>query len=175
MARKKRPQRISKKVYCFIVEGCTEQNYIRLLKRTFRKSGTIKNAEGGNAKGVLKAAQKHIKKNQDYYSGYVIWFDGDKYFPSSDTNDKKRLEAKRNVEIYISEPCIENWLLAHFQPIKVKIATCDSCARELKKHIPYYQKNNCDLLDKHIDKQAIELAVSNYPGIGNIPQKYFIQ
>ncbi len=43
MTRKTRKPRKSKAVYYFIVEGCTEENYIRLLKTVYRKPGKIKN------------------------------------------------------------------------------------------------------------------------------------
>ena len=118
MARKKRnTDRLSKKSIYFIVEGCTEENYIKLLKMLYRQPVQIKNCHGGSAKKVLKEARKIINKNADDYKGYVIWFDRDTYNSSEDTNLLNSLRAKDNVKIYISNPCIENWLLAHFQKI----------------------------------------------------------
>jgi len=76
---------------------------------------------GGNAKGVLMKAERLISKYGNEYLGYILWFDNDKYFPSQDANLKNHLEAKHNVEIYMSEPCVEHWLLAHFQTINLSI------------------------------------------------------
>ena len=171
MGRKQRRKRQSKKVYLFIVGGSTEENYINLLKRTYRKDAKVNNCEGGNARGVLKEARKLVVKHRDDYSGYVVWFDSDRYFPSLDSNLKNCLESKNNVEVYMSEPCVENWLLAHFQPITTKHADYSFYEKALQKYIPNYRKS--DSLDRYIDKAKIQTAIINYPEIGEIPRKYF--
>jgi len=175
MARKSRSsiKRPIKEVFCFIVEGFTEKNYIGRLKGLYRKSGKIENCEGGSAGGVLEKAEKCIERNRDKFSGYIIWFDSDKYSPSDDSNLKNQLEARKNVEIYISKPCIENWLLAHFQTISIYQDKCESCIKDLKIYIPNYKKNDCLLLEKYITQENIEIAIKNYPIIGQIPEKYF--
>ncbi|OAD20022.1 hypothetical protein THIOM_004294 [Candidatus Thiomargarita nelsonii] len=179
MARKKTAKRKSKeKKYCFIVEGCTEENYIKLLKELYRHPQVDKpqNCHGGNAKGVLMKAERLISKYGNDYLGYIIWFDNDKYFPSQDANLKNSLEAKPYCEIYMSDPCVEHWLLAHFQPINLsQNRSCDFYEQLLKKYIQDYDKNDCVLLKKHINKENIEIAVTHYPEIGELPRKYFIK
>ena len=70
--RKSRETRESKKVYYFIVEGCTEEKYIKLLKILYKKDATIKNCNGGSARNVLNEAKKIITKNKDEYLGYIV-------------------------------------------------------------------------------------------------------
>ncbi len=174
MARKTRKPRKSKPVYYFIVEGCTEENYIRILKAIYRKPGKIKNCDGGSAKNVLDKAQKLIQKNGDDCTGYVIWFDADTYFPS-DHNSKKQLENRPDTEVYITKPCVESWLLAHFQAINLNSTkNCSDYEKELDhpNRIPGYKKADCQLLKKYIGQQQIEIAIENYPTIGNIPNKF---
>jgi len=173
MGRKKPKIRKSKKVFLFIVEGCTEENYINCLKRIYRKDAQINNCKGGSAKAVMNEAKKLVLKHQDEYSGYVIWFDRDTFFPAKDSNMKNSLESKNSVEIYISNPCVENWLLAHFRSIMPAAAICINCERELRNYIPGYHKNDCQMLYKHINKKKIEIATKNYPEIGAIPNLYF--
>ncbi len=177
MARKKIAKRKSKpKKYCFIVEGCTEENYIKHLKEIYHNHQVDKpqNCNGGNAKGVLMKAQRLISKYGNEYLGYIIWFDNDKYFASQDANLRNSLEAKRNVEIYISNPCVEHWLLAHFEAINLsQNRNCDFYERKLKTYIPDYDKNDCFLLKKYIHKENINIAIVNYSEIGEIIQKYF--
>jgi hypothetical protein len=172
MTRKTRKPRKSKAVYYFIVEGCTEENYIRLLKTVYRKPGKIKNCNGGSAKNVLEEAKKIIQNNGDDCSGYVIWFDGDTYLPN-DRNLKNKLSD--HSDIYITQPCVESWLLAHFQKINLK---SDKKCKEYEKaldhpdRIPNYKKADCRLLERYITKKQIETAIQNYPDIGDIAKKF---
>jgi len=174
MTRKTRKPRKSKAVYYFIVEGCTEENYIKLLKKIYRKPGKIKNCDGGSAKNVLEEAKKLIQNNGDDCSGYVIWFDQDTYSPN-DSNLKNKLSNRTDTSIYMTKPCVESWLLAHFQ--KINLNTEKKC-KEYEKAldhpdcIPNYKKSDCKLLERYITKEQIETAIQNYPEIGNIAKKF---
>ncbi|RKZ39288.1 MAG: hypothetical protein DRQ49_11940 [Gammaproteobacteria bacterium] len=178
MARKKSPSRTSKpKKYCFVVEGCTEENYINLLKGLYQKHkvGRLENNKGGSAKAVLQKAERLIEKYKNDYLGYVLWFDEDTYFISQDCNKLNSMKAKKNVEIYMSVPCIEHWLLAHFQNINLSQENnCPFYVNKLKNYIPNYDKNDCHLLNRYIDTENIERAITRYPKIGEIPNKYFL-
>ena len=171
MARKKRnTYRKSHKYVYFIVEGCTEENYIKVLNLLYKQGVRIKNCNGGSAKKVLEEAKKIIKKHGDEYIGYVIWFDLDTYNKSREYNILNSLKAKDNVEIYISKPCRENLLLAHFQKININESQCDRCLRNLKKYIARYEKNDCDMLTKFINEAQIKTAVTNYQDLRGIPK-----
>jgi len=177
MARKKAPKRKSQpKQYFFFVEGCTEENYIQLLKTLYRQHQQVakpQNCNGGSARHVLMEAKRFIPKYGPEYLGYVIWFDKDRYF-SSDNQLKHEVE-KLGAEIYISDPCIEHWLLAHFQPINLsENQDCRFYEKKLKKHISNYHKNDCQLLKAYINDEKIKIAIKHYPEIGKISQKYFI-
>lgn len=173
MARDKRLSRKSIRPYYFIVEGFTEENYLCLLRQLFKKSATIKNCKGGSANNVLSEAQKIIdKSNSDDYSGYIIWFDQDT-FVSSDANLKNKMESIKDVKIYMSQPCVENWLLAHFEKINLNEYECKNCQQKLTKHIPNYHKNNFHLLQQVITEQEIQNAIANYPALGKIRTEYF--
>jgi hypothetical protein len=175
MTRKTRKPRTSHAVYYFIVEGCTEENYIRLLKTIYRKPGKIKNCGGGSAKNVLEEAEKLIQNNGDDCSGYVIWFDEDTYSQQNDSNLKNKLSARSDTSVYMTQPCVESWLLAHFHEINLN--SHNKC-REYEKaldhpdRIPGYKKSDCRLLKKYIRKKQIETAIENYPDIGEIPEKF---
>lgn len=170
--RKSRSPRQSKKIIYFIVEGCTEENYLKLLKMLFQQDAVIKNCHGGSAKKVLTEAQKIIDQNKDEYLFYVIWFDCDTYNPSSDHNLLNSLKSNPKVNFFMSKPCIENWLLAHFQKINLEEPKCKKCEEKLKKYIPQYEKNDCNLLTKYIQEKQINTAIANYPELGKIPQLF---
>ena len=174
MAREKRPPRKSIRPYYFIVEGSTEENYLLLLKFLYKNGAKIKNCGGGSVKNILLEAEKIINKNYpDDYLGYIIWFDQDRYYVSSDSNLKNSLEKKKDVTIYITKPCIENWLLAYFQPINLNEYECSACEKKLLKYIPNYDKNDADLLKKVITEKEIQIAIANYPELGKIRTEYF--
>lgn len=179
MAKRKKisPRKSKPDKYFFIVEGCTEENYIRRLKELYPHHQVDKprNCKGGSAKAVLEEAKRLITKHGDAYLGYIIWFDKDTYLPQ-DNNLKNSLESKNQVEIYMTEPCIEHWLLAHFQAINLSQQNqCKFYENQLKKYIPNYDKNNCLLLKKYINQKNVEHAINYYPDIGVIPKKYFIK
>ncbi|MEM8722840.1 MAG: RloB domain-containing protein [Cyanobacteria bacterium P01_G01_bin.39] len=162
--------RPSKKYIYFIVEGCTEENYIKRLKLLYKQGVQIKNCRGGSAKKVLETANKIIKKHGDEYLGYVIWFDRDTYDNSRDSNLFSSLNSRDNVKIYISNSCVENWLLAHFQKINQNEAECDRCIKILEQnYIPLYEKNDCNMLTKFITENEINLATKHYPDLKEIP------
>jgi len=122
-------------------------------------------------------AQKIIQKTlAGQYSGYVIWFDEDRFYPAKDTNLKVHLAAIESVKIYISQPCIERWLLAHFQSIESQPnEACKFYEKKLsaENYIPHYKKDDCVLLNRYIDQTKVETAIKNYPELGEMPKNYF--
>jgi hypothetical protein len=165
MDRKRLKPRKSKKVFCFTVEGCTERNYIQVIRKLYKRKVAFDpiNPCGGGAKTVLLEAQRAILK--DEHSGYVIWFDGDMDSPDNkQLKDQLTSHCRKNktpLLILISIPCIENWLLCHFEK-KSFDGICSNVERRLKRHIKGYEKNNCYQLEGCITKASIKKALTNY-------------
>lgn len=178
MARRKRQKRTSEPVYFFVVEGDTEENYIKLLKRLYRKPGQIYNCDGGNARTVLKQTLAQIAAHQKFggandYSGYVVWFDDDA-FETSDREEREKVEAHERVsDVFVSCPCVENWLLAHFQRPCSPQRQCSDCETALRKHIPHYHKSSLSILETHIDKEKVEAAMGHMSALADLPGTYF--
>ncbi|MDY6993080.1 MAG: RloB family protein [Pseudomonadota bacterium] len=176
--RKKSPSRTANpSSYYFIVEGCSEENYIQCLKKILksRQVAKPKNCNGGGAKAVLQQANKLIEKYKNDYLGFVIWFDKDTCSQDKEAaNIKKKLAQQHNVALFITDPCFEHWLLAHFQTIHLnEQQTCQHYENKLKSYIINYQKNNCHQLEQHLSLEKIKTAVQNYPDIGELCKKYF--
>lgn len=163
--RKSRQKRLLIKPYCFVVEGCTEKDYIQLLKQIYKASFGLKfeHVKGGSAKSVLKTANKVIQNSGHEYQKIIIVFDGDRYNPKTDANLHNSLTQNKNVEIFISMPCIENLLLAHFQAINFEEPDCKRCENKLKTYIHSYKKGDCGVLARYIKEDNIENAANNYP------------
>ena len=169
MARKKRSKRkLNKSEPYFIVEGCTEKNYIQLLTSLYKKSAKVQNTKGGNAKGVIEKALQIINKHIEY-SDFIVWFDND----GLQNSDKKILsECKKKAKIVQSYPCIKSWLLAHFKKIdenKIENRNCKYFENELKNEecMKNYEKNNYKILKNNISEGEIYNAIKNYPKFNN--------
>lgn len=174
MARRKtrQPRSINKKWY-FFVEGCTEENYLKHLKILARESAEIRNCDGGSARNVMNTALKEIPQlNDDNFHGYVIWFDSDRFDQAQDLNLLQSLESKPKVLVYMSKPCMENWLLSHYEKVNLLEISCNPCIKKLNKHIPNYDKNNHKQLEKYIKLENIKSACQNYPDLAPIPKTF---
>jgi hypothetical protein len=68
---------------------------------------------------------------------------------------------------------VENWLLAHFTEINLEETQCNRCEQKLKDYIPSYRKNDSDLFKTHISQDKIDVAVRNYPELGEMVEKFF--
>lgn len=171
---KRKPSKIkeSKLVPLFIVEGCTETHYIKLLNKLFSPKILPRphNCKGGSAKAILHEAAKQIE--EDNYSSYVVIFDSDRY-ETSDKPKKEKLEQKENTDIVIFEPCFENWLLTHFEEQKSTHKKCEEYEKELEKYIPKYDKNDCVLIEKFVTKDKIEFAMKNHVEVAKVLKRYY--
>ncbi len=117
-----------------------------------------------------------LKEKKEIYSKFIVWFDNDRFNPKNREESKLyNTLLKAKADIYMSEPCIETWLLAHFETVQqCKNKECKSCQEKLKTYIPNYEKNNCTLLEKHINQKNICDAIKNYPELSKFLSAYFI-
>ena len=124
-------------------KGCTEENYIKLLKIMYKKSAEIKNANGGNASGVMSEALKIIKNNPEYTT-FIVWFDNDKFY-NSDNNVLDTLSKKAKViqsyplKDYQKNNCTQ--LKNNIDEIKINLS---------KSNYPKYTGNIEEILNKFI-------------------------
>ena len=172
MKRKSSPRRKSINVPLFIVEGFTEENYLKTLQKIYDKSASIENCKGGGAKSVLLKAEELVMSEAEYYNSFIIIYDLDTY-STIDEPLKNQIHSTDNVNILEFDPCFENWLLLHFQNKKIKTLNCDKCIATLKKYIPNYEKNNFRLLEKFVNKDKFNLVCEKHPIIGKILKEYF--
>ena len=161
------------RVPLFIVEGYTEENYIKILRIVFQKNVSVLNCRGGGAHSVLLLSDKIIGDEDGYYSSFVIIYDADTDNPRYD-NLRTKLSASKNAKVLILDPCFENWLLLHLSQKKVeKTNKCDKCIAKLKKSIPNYEKDDFQLLGKYVKSETFTQACNSQPEIGNILKEYF--
>lgn len=176
MKRKSSPRKRSVNVPLFIVEGHTEENYIKLLKKLYSKSVEVKNCYGGGANSVLLQSDKLLsdKDEASYYTSFVIMYDADTDNPKYNAL-RNKVEKTKDVKMLILDPCFENWFLVHVSNNKVKgTMNCDKCISALKKIIPNYEKDDYKLLEKYVNKDNFIQACNKQPLIGTTLKEYFL-
>jgi hypothetical protein len=128
--RKNRPLPFKNKpVYAFIVDGECEFWYFQMMKRNERSLRIDLKPEIPQKKKLSEQFEK-VKESAEIYDK-VFWI------VDFDTITKETLEAKKgkksaiqefieyynkliaynNVNVIINNPCLEFWLLLHFEPI----------------------------------------------------------
>ena len=152
MGRKKKtlPRRKSAAV---IVEGQTEKWYISMLKRNERSLPINIKPELNVKKTLEKQYEYVINAAEDYTKVFwVVDFDtildetknarrGIQTPLERFNNYRRRVEKDyKNVVIVVNNPCLEFWLLLHFEFTARYFDECNKAGKQLKKHLPDYEK-----------------------------------
>lgn len=151
--RKQRRQRFL--LYC---EGeVTEPNYFKDLARFLRSSlieVEIADEQRKDPKKLVElakarrdSAQRDARRASDDSLRYdEVWcvFDGDEHARLKAAVDQA---TAISIDLAVSNPCFEIWVLIHFQD-QFSFISCDSANAGVKKHIPDYAK--------HVDFSKIE-------------------
>jgi hypothetical protein len=134
----------------------TEPNYIDGLRDHLRINAAAVHIEPGGSVtdpiGLVRNAQRRYKADGDYDFVYLVC-DGD----SNQLTAARQLAARplRNasgaitqMQIIASCPCIEFWLLLHFQYSARPFQSGAEAQQALRVHLPDYRKNDRDIFRK---------------------------
>ncbi len=170
MLRRRRAKKDSYDVILIVCEGKkTEPNYFTELKKAFRLSNANVRicGRGSDPLGVVAFAIKTFQQEPEFDRIYCV-FDRDRHTRYDEAMDKVRrtkLGKKSKIFAIPSVPCFEFWLLLHFK-LKTKPfdAACDDsiCSKvikELKNHLPSYQKGDQGIFNILQDK--LDNAITN--------------
>lgn len=144
----------SKPKFAFVVDGECEFWYIQMLKRNERQINVDLKPEIPQRKKLSELYQKVIELSKDYDKVFwIIDFDViNSETRSSKKGTKTALQEFReyyttiesnyeNIFVIINNPCLEYWILLHFEKTSKYFDTCDSASRQLKKHLTDYNKS----------------------------------
>lgn len=165
--------------YAFIVEGECEFWYIQMLKRNERSLRVDLKPEIPQKKKLKDQFEKVIESSKEYDK--VFWLLDFDVLIKESTEVKKgaktpiqslkeyiqKISSKYdNVEVIINNPCIEFWILLHFERTGKFFNNCENAIKQLKKHLPdyektqkYYTKQNNDIYKKL--KAHLDVAIGN--------------
>ncbi len=136
-----------------LVDGETEFWYLQMIKRNEKAIKVAIKPEIPQHKKLSKQFEQVISLSKEYDK--VIWMvDLDVILKDSTSSIKNKpkpfaqfldYESKirhkyRNVQIIINQPCLEYWLLIHFELRTPPFSNCNEAEQLLKKHLPEYLK-----------------------------------
>lgn len=149
----RQPQRA---VVLIVCEGHTEATYFSAVKTSYRNKTALNVQIKRERSDPVKLVEKAIQLNTDGdYDHVFCVLDGDK--PDRVAQARKRIGKRTDVELVLSLPCFEVWLLLHLVRSDAPFAQCAAVCARLREHLPDYVKGahyDFDSLMPRID-QAI--------------------
>lgn len=183
--RKTRKNRIKARPnFALVVDGDTEVWYFQMLKRNERTLAVNIEPKIPQKKSVLEQYELVKSLSEDYKT--VFWI------IDFDTIVKETREAKRgketplqvflkyrkvlkkeyeNVTIIVNNPCLEFWILLHFEKTSKYFIDCASAEKQLKKYLKDYEKTRKYYTKQENDiylrlKPNMKTAISNASNLG---------
>lgn len=153
--RKNRPIPFKNKpAFAIVVDGDCEVWYLQMLKRNERSINVNIEPKIPQRKKLAEQFDNVIKLSEDYKKVFwIIDFDviasetksakaQSKTATQSFLEYKKTIKGKyNNVVIIVNNPCLEFWLLLHFETTSKYFNTCEGAEKQLKKHLKDYEKS----------------------------------
>lgn len=144
---------ISKPTFAVVVDGDCEVWYLQMLKRNERSILVNIEPKIPQRKRLSEQYENVITLSEEYTKVFwIIDFD----VIASETKKAKAgtktaiqlfLEYKntitkkyKNIVVIVNNPCLEFWLLLHFEATSKYFDTCESAEKQLKKHLKDYKK-----------------------------------
>lgn len=130
-------------VYCGAER--TEPDYFEGFKSLLeRASVTVKvRATGTDPVRLIKAAADYRARKPGVYDEVWCVFDVDRF----DVAKAVAEAEKRDIQVAVSNPCFELWLLLHHADCRGHCADYEAVVLKLKKHLPLYDKSGLDFAE----------------------------
>lgn len=159
--------------FALVVDGDTEVWYFQMLKRNERTLTVNIEPKIPQKKSVLEQFKLVKSLSEDYKT--VFWI------IDFDTIIKETREAKKgnesplqvflkyykiikkehnNITIIVNNPCLEFWILLHFERTSKYFNNCASAEKQLKKHLKDYEKTR-----KYYTRQGNDIYLKLKPNL----------
>lgn len=170
--RKNRAIPFSNKIkFAIIVDGDCESWYFQMLRRNEKGINVDLKPEIPQKKKLKEQFEKVIEQSKHYDK--VFWIVDYDVINSEATLAKKGTETAsqefkkyvnllekehKNVIVIINNPCLEFWILLHFEATGKYFDNCEGAFKQLKKHLPDYEKTS-----KYFTKQDSDIYLKLKP------------
>jgi hypothetical protein len=171
--------KIGKPKFAFVVDGECEYLYLQMLKRNERSINVDLKPEIPQKKKLIDQYNKVIELSNDYDK--VFWIIDFDVINSETRLTKKGVKTAiqefkeycnkitksyKNIIVIINNPCLEYWILLHFEKTSKYYETCDGVTKQLKKHLLEYNKSQSFYTKQDNDiylrlKPLLSKAISN--------------
>lgn len=167
-----------KKKFAIIVDGETEFWYFQMIKRNNKVLPVDLKPEIPQKKKLYDQYLK-VLDYSDIYDKAIWIVDLDAIHEetrNAKKGDKTALQAykeyydelskKDNVLVIVNNPCLEYWLLLHFESTSRFFDDCDKAGKKLKTHVPAYEKTEKFYTAQNQDiylklKPRMKIAIEN--------------
>jgi RloB-like protein len=173
----------SKPSFAIVVDGQCEVWYLQMLKRHERSLLVNIEPKIPQRKKLAEQFANVIELSKDYTKVFwIVDFDvittdtrhakaGTKTALQNFIEYKKTISKKyKNIVVAINNPCLEFWLLLHFEATSKYYDTCAGAEQQLKKHLSdyrkkqdYYTKQGSDIYTRL--KPLLSTAIKNAKSI----------
>ena len=136
-------------VFC---EGETEIAYVKFLRSLYRVPIQVI-----PKKGKSNISEEYIERSKNEY----VRTEQDKVFLMYDLDVDGMLEHLQkipNVELLVSNPCVELWFLLHYQEQKSRLSS-DECIKKLQKVSKEYKKGSLSGKEKDVFAKNKYIAI----------------
>lgn len=174
--RKPRPIRIAARpTFAVVVDGETEVWYLQMLKRNEREISVNVEPKIPQRKKLKDQYDSVLSLSADYTK--VFWIvDLDVIISETRQtkagvlnpiqeliNYKREINRKYdNVVLIVNNPCLEFWLLLHFEKTNKLFNTCEEAQTQLKMHLKNYEKSQ-----KYFTKQDNDIYLQLKSNVQN--------
>ncbi len=162
----------SGKTILIVTEGeKTEPSYLVALRNCLRLSSAdivVSKADGTDPVSVVnfaieRAAERRRKAKKTTIVPYdSVWAvcDTERYDTNPKLKEAIRIAKEKKINLALSNPCFEFWILLHFEYSTAQFASCGDVIRRIKSegHIPNYDKGK---LPNEVLIERIPIAVTN--------------
>ena len=166
---------ISKTKFVIIVDGDCEYWYFKMLKRNEKTLAADLKPEIPQKKKLKKQFEKVIEESNHYDK--VFWIVDYDVIHNESRASKNGAETPKQafkkyvsqlakkykyVVIIINNPCLEFWILLHFETTGKYFDNCEDATKQLKKHLPDYEKTS-----KYYTKQDNDIYLRLKPKLND--------